>query len=770
VTADPRDPFSTTPDSAAYVPRAATEHVLAAIAEALREGVGFVVLAGPPGLGRTLLLHVVAERLGDAFRPVHVPVPSLVPDEFFRWLVGACELRDAGLAAAPGGSAGADPAREFDLLARRAAAQGRPLLLLVDDADNLPVTTAAVLAERLGGDAALRVLLVRTDVPAPTDEPDAGPPGGGQPGTADGPGSRAATVADAFAEPPHEAPPTMHEVLASAGLTEVRLDVPMSAAECRAYIEARLERAQLEPDVLARFDAAALEALHRHSGGVPARLHVLADLLLRPAEAARAHELAAQLRPDALADALAQRVREPGERVVDWSDDDLAAVVAARGRTGVGPGAAGEGAASDPPAVPGAPASAASPPASAGPAGSTAFVPLDAVSGDALTRASEPVARSAAAQATTASAGSSQPGVRAAAPSGRSPSSRRALRAGLAVGALAVAAAIASWWAGLPWQGAPPRSGPVVVRLPEPSVRAAAPVRPAPTPEPAGAHPAAVAHEAAEAGGARPPASARAAAAGSERPQPSAGAQPVGPERPQPSAGAQPVGPRADRPVGRAGTVDTVEAAEPVAVAEAVGSVDLVEKAGPVESPETPERSAMPETTEASVGGRSQGRRRASPPPTGSLAAPPGAAPAGGQAAGERPAAARAQAPAAEAARAPGPPARKTTGSRGARPTAAAGAAAGRRRAPIARALAGRKPPAAIVVGQAPDDRLPVRIVGRAGTTVEIDGAARGEVPLPAVLLRPGTHRLVARNRDGSVYERRFLVDERTRELRLPEQ
>jgi type II secretory pathway predicted ATPase ExeA len=59
-------PFRACPDSGFYYPATTHERALARVLQALQDDEGFCVLTSPPGLGKTLLCHVLVERLGTA--------------------------------------------------------------------------------------------------------------------------------------------------------------------------------------------------------------------------------------------------------------------------------------------------------------------------------------------------------------------------------------------------------------------------------------------------------------------------------------------------------------------------------------------------------------------------------------------------------------------------------------------------------------------------------------------------------------------------------
>jgi type II secretory pathway predicted ATPase ExeA len=275
------DPFALTSDAAAYLPREATESALGRLEEGFRHGRRIQVLSGPPGLGKTLLAHVLAVRLSAAFRSVYVPYASLGWTDLCTWILGLL-----------GEPPGAFPDRELLGSARRSALAGRPLLILVDEASGIPPETATALGELVAeADGALRLLLV------PLDDVRAG------------------------------------RVLATLarGVEELRLSAPLTLEETERYVRTRLVRAGAPLEVQKRFDAGTIARLQRASAGNPRRLHHFAAEIARGNWAALPgndafEELGAV--PGDTTDALELDAREleaPPESPAP-SDDDLPAV------------------------------------------------------------------------------------------------------------------------------------------------------------------------------------------------------------------------------------------------------------------------------------------------------------------------------------------------------------------------------------------------------------------------------------------------------------
>lgn len=228
------DWFGMNADPSAYVPRPATEAALQAMERAAEQGRAPALLIGPAGMGKTLLLHVLASRLEAALLPVYLPMPTLPQSELCALALGLLER-----------PVGRHP--EANLLAfaveRRAA--GRPLVLLIDDAGSMTPDAArgmaALAAVSHGG---LRLVL------AVSDGPEA------------------------------------HRIAEAVGpdLVAITLKEPMNAAETREYLRRRVARAggleaarRMCPDLLDR--------IFLESGGVPARVHQVAASSLRAVRA-----------------------------------------------------------------------------------------------------------------------------------------------------------------------------------------------------------------------------------------------------------------------------------------------------------------------------------------------------------------------------------------------------------------------------------------------------------------------------------------------------
>jgi type II secretory pathway predicted ATPase ExeA len=229
-----REPFGETVDPTLHVPREATERALDALEDALRRSAGVLLLTAPPGLGKTHLLQVACRRLRPRVRSVLLAYGSLAPEDLCAWalgLLGEDTERATGEAAL----------EALLSLARHEHAEGGALLLVVDDANSLPLATARRLAALVAeGKGALRLLLAATD------------------------DARTSRLAAAL----------------GTDLCELRFTAPMTEAETRDYVLARLERAGTPPDLRSRFDDDAIAGIHRLSRGIPRRVHEVANPVL----------------------------------------------------------------------------------------------------------------------------------------------------------------------------------------------------------------------------------------------------------------------------------------------------------------------------------------------------------------------------------------------------------------------------------------------------------------------------------------------------------
>ena len=207
------DPFPASPRVSSYVPLASHEQVLSYLAAKVVEAPGVVELSGSSGVGKSLLMRVLAQRLADRFRAVHVPIPSLSVSELATWVENQ-ENRGAW-----------HPGR---MLGRLRAGQ-LPRVLFVEDAQLLSEEARRWIEGYCDAHDARAVLALTEEVP-----------------------ERSASTRRAFLE-------------------------PLELSDVDAYLEAHLAASGAAPEVLHLFRGEAGRSLALQSRGVPRAIHRLAD-------------------------------------------------------------------------------------------------------------------------------------------------------------------------------------------------------------------------------------------------------------------------------------------------------------------------------------------------------------------------------------------------------------------------------------------------------------------------------------------------------------
>ena len=227
-------PFAVSPDPAYLFLGRHHRHALTLLQYALVESAGFVLMTGEVGCGKTTVVQHFLERPGSGLRVgymfnTHSGMGPLLP-----WIIEA-------LGWDPGADTATGSYRQFTSLARQEYQQGRRLVLVIDEAQNL---TASQLEElrvlsnlNAGKQMLLQVVLV------------------GQP-----------------------------ELRATLGRPELRQFAQriitdyhvgsLHAGETQEYVRHRLKVAGGSPDL---FSADAVLRLHEASGGTPRIINILCD-------------------------------------------------------------------------------------------------------------------------------------------------------------------------------------------------------------------------------------------------------------------------------------------------------------------------------------------------------------------------------------------------------------------------------------------------------------------------------------------------------------
>jgi len=217
--------FGETANPDEYIPRPACEEALAELERTVLEQEEPCALIAPPGMGKSLLLRVFAKRCVDRIETVELAYGAMPFDDLCEWTLRLL-----------GEEVSEEPVRDLE-----GVLKSRDLLLTIDDASSLPPDTTGALAQLVQRSAPrLRVVLVAAE------------------------GYAASRMLAAFGASCHS----------------VRLTTPMSEAEARSYLARRLDRYGATPKTLDNLRPGSVTRLLRLSGGIPRRIHAVAQQVL----------------------------------------------------------------------------------------------------------------------------------------------------------------------------------------------------------------------------------------------------------------------------------------------------------------------------------------------------------------------------------------------------------------------------------------------------------------------------------------------------------
>ena len=123
-------PFGVTPDPRYFFPSRTHREALAGLLYGIDSGVGFIALTAEPGMGKTTLLRMALDRLGDKARTVFVFQAITNPTELFRAL-----LIDLGENVPPGTLI--DLEKRLNEVLLKHSESGRHVVVVLDEAQNL---------------------------------------------------------------------------------------------------------------------------------------------------------------------------------------------------------------------------------------------------------------------------------------------------------------------------------------------------------------------------------------------------------------------------------------------------------------------------------------------------------------------------------------------------------------------------------------------------------------------------------------------------------
>ena len=260
-------PFQLTPDPRFYFESATHRKAMTYLGYGLAQGEGFIVVTGEVGTGKTMLVG----RLMATIDRARLTAINLVSTQ----LEGEDILRIVALAL----GVATDASAKGQLLARierflhEQARSGKRTLLIVDEAQNLPMSALEELRMlsnfQYGGQALLQIFLL------------------GQP-----------EFRDALAQPRFEQ--LRQRVIATHHLTAMNPD------EVAPYVMHRLACAGWKGTP--RFAQSAYEAFHRFSDGIPRRLNMLAGRVMLQGAIERLTDIDAEVVEDVAADLASESI------------------------------------------------------------------------------------------------------------------------------------------------------------------------------------------------------------------------------------------------------------------------------------------------------------------------------------------------------------------------------------------------------------------------------------------------------------------------------
>lgn len=232
-------PFQLTPDQRFFFDSKVHHRAMAYLRYGLEQGEGFIVITGGIGTGKTMLVRALFGELEKRdIMAAQLVTTQVEPEDMLRMVCASFGLAHEGMNKAT-------LLHNLEVIARTRFAEGKRILLVVDEAQNLPprsIEELRMLANfQVEGRSLFQSFLLGQDELRRTLQ---------------GPGM---------------------EQLRQRIIASYHLE-PLSVEETRAYIEYRLERVGWRGDPA--LDEGVFEGIHAFTDGVPRRINALCDRFL----------------------------------------------------------------------------------------------------------------------------------------------------------------------------------------------------------------------------------------------------------------------------------------------------------------------------------------------------------------------------------------------------------------------------------------------------------------------------------------------------------
>lgn len=231
-------PFQLTPDPAFFFASKWHKRAMSYLQYGLSQAEGFIVITGGIGTGKTTIANSLLADIEDDIVAAQIVTPKLNPDELVKMVASKFEIDVSN-------KTKTDLLEALEAFLEGLSQQGKRALLLVDEAQNLPLETIEELRMLSNFQKAGKPLL------------------------------QSFLLGQEELQPILRAPNMeqfRQRIVASCHLA------PLSAEECRSYIEYRLQNAGWSGEQL--FSDGAYLSIHDFTTGVPRKINTLMDRIL----------------------------------------------------------------------------------------------------------------------------------------------------------------------------------------------------------------------------------------------------------------------------------------------------------------------------------------------------------------------------------------------------------------------------------------------------------------------------------------------------------